>query len=194
MSAALRNVARQESQRQGQFNEGTRMGRVTAYDPATYKAKVVILPEGDFTDQPGAGETGWIPIQTQWSGNGWGMYAPPTIGQRVAIEHVEGDTGSGIITSCMYDLQNVPLSVQSGEFWLVHKMGQTFKFTNDGKASLGSTSEVDIGNLGNTLNTLVNQLFEAVYNGHTHPVSGSVTSAPTQKMTSTHLTSVLKAN
>lgn len=120
------------------------MGRVTAYNPTEYSAKVVILPEGDFTDKPGAGETGWLPIDTAWAGNGWGMYAPPTIGHRVTVEHVEGDTGSGIITGCVYDLQNVPLSVQSGEFWLVHKKGQFIKLTNDGNVSISSSFEVAI--------------------------------------------------
>lgn len=144
MSGSLFNRMRQESQRAGQFTSHLRMGRVTAYSPTKYAAKVNILPEGDFADAPASAETGWIPIDTAWAGNGWGMYCPPTIGQRVEVNFVEGDHGSGIITGCVYDLENIPFSVPSGEFWLVHKTGSVINLTNDGRVSIISDASIEM--------------------------------------------------
>ena len=77
---------------------------------------------------------------------------------------------------------------------MIHKNGQLLKFTNDGKVLLGSTTEIDIGNLGNAVHKLVTDAFEALYNSHTHDETGTMTKKPNQQMTSDHLTAILKAN
>jgi len=193
----LRNAMRDEALRTATLSEHRRQGYITAYDPNTYSAKVKIMPEGQYAD--GAeGESGWLPIETKWAGNGWGMFCPPAIGQQVSVDFIEGDAGSGIVTGCVCDAQSAPPNpgALSGEFWLVHKNGQLFKFTNDGKVSLGANSEIDVGNLGNTLHQLVTDAFKNLFNNHVHTNGngGANTGSPTTQLGSDHLTSVLKAN
>jgi phage baseplate assembly protein V len=106
----------------------TRLGTVTSYDPATYSAKVMI--------QPNATETGWLPIASAWVGNQWGMYCPPSQGDQVKVVFQEADSLVGIIDGCLYSDVDQPLSVNSGEFWLVHQTGAFIKLTNDGKLSM----------------------------------------------------------
>lgn len=49
---------------------------------------------------------------------------------------------------------------------------------------------IQLGSVGKTLYGFINSLFEALYNGHTHPVTavGSPTGVPTQQMSSTQIT------
>ncbi len=71
----LINSIRLVSQTAGQGLARTRIGTVTSYDPNTYSAKVLLQPEGV--------EIGWLPITSAWSGNGWGLFSPPTSGDTV---------------------------------------------------------------------------------------------------------------
>lgn len=130
------NAVRAQAARQAQLIADSRMGIVTSYDPAQYACKVQIMPEGAFPSEGESGESGWIPVQTIWSGPGWGVYCPPTVGDQVFVAHAEGDAGSGQIIGRVYDASHLPLAVQSGEFWMVHASGAFFKFTNDGNVSL----------------------------------------------------------
>lgn len=101
-----------------------RVGTVTSYDPANYCAKVKIQPDGH--------ETGWLPILSPWVGDGWGMFAPPSIGDLVEISFQESDWEVGFVTLRAYNDKDRPLSVPSGEFWLVHQSGSLLKFKNNG--------------------------------------------------------------
>ncbi len=102
----------------------TRLGTVVAYNPDDYTVKVAIQPEGVHT--------GWIPLGAAWVGNGWGMFAPPSGGELVEVEFQEGSPESGIAVARLFNDEERPLPVPGGEFWLVHRLGASFKLTNDG--------------------------------------------------------------
>ncbi len=110
-------------------------GTVTAYDPATYSAKVLLHPEEV--------ETGWLPVRTPWSGNGWGMFCPPTPGDEVEIQFQEGGKQAPYIALRAFGDRFRPLAVPSGEFWLVDKLGNSFKFSG-GKVLVNGHTEIDV--------------------------------------------------
>lgn len=118
------NFMRQAAQMATQGEATTRIGIVTGYDPNTYSAKVQIQPEGL--------ETGWIPVTSSWVGNGWGMFCPPSLGDAVKVEFQGGSFESGMTDARLFNNVDRPLTVPSGEFWLVHKSGSFVKLLNDG--------------------------------------------------------------
>lgn len=201
MSNQRANEMRREAARVMSQLALRRIGIVSNYDPNTYSAKVYLQPEGT--------ESGWLPISTPWSGNGWGFYAAPTTGDIVEVDFQEGGKEAGIIGNRHYGNVLQPLNVPSGEFWLVHKSGAYVKLTNDGKLSLqdGSGASLVLNNNGTaTLNAnlLVNGTITAtedisdkngekgtvdnirvVYDTHTHGgvVSGGAnTAGPNQTL------------
>jgi hypothetical protein len=197
MMDRLRNVMRDEALRTQPSDASPRMGKITAYDPNSYSVKAKILPEGEFVD--GAeGETGWLPLQTNWVGNGWGELIGPNIGDQVMVLFQEHDAGSGQASRFVFDGTNLPPNPgpPAGERWMIHKNGQLLKFTNDGKILLGANSEIDIGNLGNALKKLVTDAMVDLFNNHVHTNGngGGNTGKPTSTMGDSQLTSVLKAN
>ena len=112
----------------------TRIAVVTSYDPANYAAKVKIVPE-EY-------ETGWLPVVSPWVGADWGMYAPVSPGDIVEIQFVEGSIENGFICQRFWNDNTRPLTVQSGEFWLVHKSGSALKFLNDGSVILSANTAI----------------------------------------------------
>lgn len=176
----------------------TKLGAVTSYDPDNYAVVVLLRPE-DIT-------TGWLPLVSSWSGNNWGMFAPPSIGDLVEVQFVDGSLEAGFACQRFYTDQNRPLNVPSGEFWLVHKSGSLLKFHNDGTVELHAATAInssapqwthtgpmtindgdlkvqgDITDRYATQSRTVNGM-RSVYNGHTHsdPQGGSV-STPTTEM------------
>ena len=115
-------------------NQGlnTRQGTISGYDPSTYSVKVMIQPDGVLT--------GWIPLKSLWIGNGWGLFSPPSIGDAVEINYQEADGFGGSVGLRFFNDQDRPLPCPSGEFWLVHKSGASFKSTNDGRLTLTDPS------------------------------------------------------
>ena len=109
----------------------TRLGIITGYDPGAYAVKVQFPP--DTT------ETGWIPLGALAVGAGWGIYAAPVLGDQIAVTFQDGDRDAAVAGLRLFDNDSPPVSVQSGEIWMVHKMGQFFKLTNDGKLALNDT-------------------------------------------------------
>jgi hypothetical protein len=178
----FRNVVRQEAQRATADLSLPRAGIVQNYDPVRHTVRVLLQPEGILT--------GYLPVKEAWVGNGWGMYAPPSPGQVVDVHFQQGGKEAGYVDGAFYSARTKPLACPAGEFWLVHQFGCVLKFTNGGKVLLGSTAEVDVGNLGATLHQLITDTFVALFNGHTH--AGSA--VPDQQMGSAQLTTVLKAN
>ncbi|EJN10477.1 hypothetical protein PMI40_00005, partial [Herbaspirillum sp. YR522] len=110
-----------------------------------------------------------------------------------------------------------PLAVQSGEFWLMHKLGGSIKLTNDGKVSVNSAVEINaagpvinltatgnvnvvapsitLGAAGQALKSFITDAFIALFNSHTHTstAAGTQTSNPTQQMNpAAHATSTVK--
>ncbi|TKI03588.1 baseplate assembly protein [Martelella alba] len=127
MRALLNAMTRNAAQAQAGV-AGPRQGIITAYDPDVYAVKVQIQPTGE--------ETGWIPLSTDWVGNGWGLAAGPMIGAIVGVDFDSGLMGAGMATGQYYnDVDRCP-GPPSGEFWLVHKDGAYIKLTNDKKVTI----------------------------------------------------------
>lgn len=131
----MQNVMRREAARVAGQKTFVRMGIVSAYDPTHYAAKVTIQPEGH--------ETGFLPVATPWVGNGWGMFAPPTPGDVVDVHFQEGGKDAAFIGLRHYGNVLQPLTVPSGEFWLVDKNGNYFKFSGN-KVKINGDVEIDI--------------------------------------------------
>ena len=168
--------------------------------------------------QPEDVETGWLPIATPWSGNGWGMFCPPSPGDEVDVHFQEGGKNAAYISLRFWGDNALPLAVPSGEWWLVHASGAFLKITNDGKVSINGQVEVDVtgptvnitatamvnvtapainlGSSGEGLKKLVTDAFETLFNNHTHSnvQNGTGNSGPpTVGMDSTQLTNVVSA-
>ena len=123
-----------------------KIGLVDAYDPSNYAVKVELQPEGVIT--------GWLPLASPWIGNGWGLFAPPTIGDMIEVQFQEGDIDSGFACQRFYNDSDRPLSCPSGEFWLVHQSGSLLKFHNDGSVEVASNANLTAtvgGNLSATV-------------------------------------------
>lgn len=124
----LLNTMKLHAQQQVGQIATVRVGQVSSYDPGNYSAKVLLQPEG--------AETGWLPVMSQWVGNGWGLFSPPTPGDLVEVQFIDGDFTQGVVCLRFFNDLARPLNVPSGELWLVHKSGAYVKLTNDGKLSL----------------------------------------------------------
>ncbi|WP_205676629.1 phage baseplate assembly protein V [Aquitalea aquatilis] len=112
---------------QQQMDQGgtfSRSGVISGYDPSSYAVKVDIMPEG-YT-------TGWIQLDAQGVGNGWGVAIGPQLGDEVTVTFENGDPKLGRVTSRHFNDVNVPISPPSGEVWILHKTGSLLKFHNDG--------------------------------------------------------------
>jgi hypothetical protein len=161
-------------------------GIITGYNPEQYL--VTVQTDAADSDYP-ASETGWIPLGALWIGNGWGLFCPPNLGDVCSVFYLDGDSQVQFAGPRFFGESTLPLSVPSGEFWVVHQSGSFFKMTNDGKLLLNGNVEIDITtpalnitvtgtaninantvNLGkNTgLHTLINSLFQSTFNAHTH--------------------------
>jgi phage baseplate assembly protein V len=154
---ALQNAMRLQAIRAAGSRHGILAGVVTSYDPNRYAAKCTLQPD-DL-------KTGWLPVAAHWIGNGWGMFSPPSPGDQVNVEFIDGDIGAGTVTSRIWDQNNQPLPVQAGEWWLVHKSGQFIKLTNDGKLTLSDAHGATI-----TLDGAGNLISQAAQWTHTGPV------------------------
>jgi len=114
-------------------------GIVTSYNPKTHAAKVKVMPQDDSASPL---VSGWLPICTPSLGNGWGLVAPPAIGEQVLIVCDSGDRNHGVILGSVFSKQSLPPDpdgsggTQSSEFSLVHQSGSFLKFTNDGRVTL----------------------------------------------------------
>lgn len=123
----LLNVMRMQAMLASGDHASVRLGKVDSYDAVNYSAKVRLQPEDVIT--------GWLPVTSQWVGNGWGMFAPPSIGELVEVHFQEGSIDAGIVNLRFFNDIARPLPVPSGEFWLQHKSGAFFKLTNAGAAT-----------------------------------------------------------
>ena len=117
----------------------TQIATVSAYDPVNHAGKVIFQPDGQ--------ESGWMPIMTQWSGNGWGMFSPPSIGDMVHVHPIDGNFESGTIGARAFNDEDRPANIPSGEWALIHKTGAKLHFNNDGSVSMQATTLTLTGNL-----------------------------------------------
>lgn len=130
MMRGLLNAMRAQADMAGSGRASVRLAIVSSYDPGNYCAKVRIQPEDT--------ETGWLPVVSPWVGNGWGLFAPPMPGDMVEVQFQEDDIEAGFVCQRFYNDTDRPLTVPSGEFWLVHKSGSFLKFHNDGTVELNA--------------------------------------------------------
>ena len=121
------NAMRAQAQIATQDRGSMRLGLVSGYDPATYSIKAQFQPDDS--------ETGWIPLGALSVGNGWGILAPPMLGDQVAVLMQDSDPNAGVAAWRLFNNEEVPPAVPAGEMWLLHKSGAFFKLTNDGKAT-----------------------------------------------------------
>lgn len=182
----------------------TDTGIITGYDPVKHLVTVQIHPA---TANDPALKTGWIPLASMWVGNGWGMFAAPSLGDICVVIYQTGDRQRPIGATLIFTRKNGLLpTVPSQEFWLVHKSGSFVKLTNDGAISISANTavnvtapevnidslEVNVGNIGGTLEKLLMDTARTVFNTHTHQ-SGAIP-PPDQQMTSSVATTHTKAN
>jgi phage baseplate assembly protein V len=128
MIGAINNAMRLQALRAVGTKTHSRLGIITGYDPNKYSVKVSLQPEGIAT--------GFIRFAAAWVGNGWGLFAPPSINDPVSVIFIDGELTASYAECCFFNNALVPLAVPSGELWIVHALGQSVKFTNDGKLSL----------------------------------------------------------
>jgi hypothetical protein len=145
------NIVKREVARQLSLQGKPLMGIVDSYDPQLYCAKVRLQPENP--DNPEHSLTGFLPIATEWVGNGWGLVCPPSAGDVVDVHFQEDGKNAGYVSKRFYSSVTLPPMVDgagapSGEFWLVHQSGSFLKFTNDGKVSVNSNSDMDFNSGG----------------------------------------------
>lgn len=136
MMDLIRNAMQLEAERVLALPAKPRIGIVTNYDPDHYAARVLLQPE-DFL-------TGYLPITTPWVGNGWGFYAPPSIGDKVEVHFQQDGKEAGFIVNRFYSTKTVPLFVPSGEFWVVHQSGSTIRFTNAGDVIITANRDLKL--------------------------------------------------
>lgn len=117
-------------------NTSTRWGIVTGYDPDSYCCKVLLKPEDAMT--------GWLPISSPWVGNGWGMFAPPSIGETVDVHFQEGNIDAGYVQQRFFNDDTRPVHSESGVFYLIHKSGSAIKFNNDGTVDIVVHTQLNI--------------------------------------------------
>lgn len=122
------------AQRAGDEKQSARHGVVDAYDPNTFSVKVRLQPSGVLS--------GWIPIKSLYVGNGWGLFAAPTIGDSVQIDCQEGGLDAGVMAGSFFNDVDRPLPVPSGEFWLQHQSGSFLKFKNNGDVEVNTARDL----------------------------------------------------
>lgn len=113
-----------------------RYGIVTSVDPNTYTARVLIQPDGILS--------GWLPIKSEWIGNGWGLVAVPNTGDQVSLIPHDGDANNLMIAGRVYSQQQRPPAGVPGEFWLVHVSGAFIKLVNSGAIQIVAPAGLDI--------------------------------------------------
>jgi hypothetical protein len=146
MNGAMLNAIRLQAQRAMADLASTRVGLITSYEPANFSVRVALQPEGVIT--------GWLPLCSPWIGNGWGMFAAPSVGDMVAVHFFGGDLEAGFVEGRLFNDVDRPLAAPSAEFWLVHKSGSSLKFTNDGTVTLHTQADL-VATVGGKLNATV---------------------------------------
>lgn len=159
-----------------------RYGEVSSYDPQTFSAKVTIQPEGI--------QTGWLPILSIGTGGGFGIFCGLMPPAQVAVMHFEGDRDNGLVIGITPNETDEPPAVPGGEIWVVHKDGAFVKLTNDKKVAVNSTVEIDLGNVGNSMQPLCTKAFHDWAENHVHPGGAPPTTTPPDDS----LTAITKAN
>ena len=183
----LRDLIQREIERALKRRGWPRIGVVDSYDPGRHAVKVMFPDEEKLS--------GWLPIGSAWTGNGWGLHMAPAIGAQAVVSYHDGDTNAGFVSHQLFSKTDAPLSVPSGDMWMQHQNGCALRLHSDGLVELVS-GQVQVGQGGSTFHQLVHDAFVALFNEHTHAgvQSGSSTSGqPVQQMSEAQLTQNLTA-
>ena len=171
MNNLLVNALKSHSANLDQATGQVKFGTVASVNNQTATARVKIQPEGILS--------GWLPILSQWVGNGWGMISPPAPGDQVVLVPQEGDIEQGIIIGRAFSVSQVAPAAPCGEFWLVHKSGSFLKLCNDGTIQINGDLHVQ-GNVYDRQGSLSH--LRTAYDSHTHTVlANAVTSGPSNQ-------------
>lgn len=127
MMGPMQNAMRLQALRAMSDQASARVGIVRNFDPSIWAVRCEIQPEGNLS--------GWLPLAAPWVGNGWGLFAAPSLGDMVPVHFFGGDFEAGFVVGGMFNDIDRPLAVPSGELWIAHASGAFFKLTNDGKAT-----------------------------------------------------------
>ncbi len=147
----------------------TKFATVTSVDTARHTARVLFQPDNILS--------GWLPILSQWVGNGWGIVAPIVPGDQVFVVPQEGNVEQGVIVGRCFSDKQKPPAAPAGEFWLVHQAGSTLKLCNDGTIRINGDLHVE-GDIYDRTGALSG--LRAHYNAHTHKISATAsTGSPT---------------
>ncbi len=142
------DVMRREAERILAGKTFPRFGVIENYDPNTYRAKVKIEPEGILT--------GWLPISSEYVGNGFGIFVGPAPGDTVVCQFIDGDFGMGVIGSGKIFLPTMPpVPCPSGQVMLIHQSGTYFKLLTTGDLDgyvAGNLNATVQGNVDLTVN------------------------------------------
>lgn len=127
----------------GNLKSHPKIGTISGYDPSKQAVKVQLQPDGN--------QTGWLPLGSLWVGNGWGLVCAPVLGSQVEVTFVDGNDEAGSANLRFFSNVEAGPAAPAGEFWLVHKSGQSVKLTNDGKLTLndGHGATVTLDGAGN---------------------------------------------
>ncbi len=115
---------------------GPRVGTITSYDADAHAVKVRL--------QPDDASTGWLPLGSQYVGNGWGLAAAPSIGDMVVVVFIDGRRDAGVVMARLYNDEDRPMPVPAGEVWLRHSSGSQLRFLADGRVELQSAAGMTI--------------------------------------------------
>ena len=188
MIEGLRDLIQREVERALRRRGWPRIGTVDSYDPARHAVKVKYPDENKLS--------GWLPVGSAWTGDGWGLHMAPVIGAQVVVLYHDGDTNSGFVSHQLFSLADNPLSVPAGDMWLQHQNGLALKLHGNGLAELVS-GNLQAGAAGATFHQLVHDAFVALFNAHTHAgvqAGGSVSGPPVQSLTQEQLTQNVRAS
>lgn len=211
----MQQIYRQEAMKAMNLRTSMEIGKVISYDPVNYLVIVELYPEDDETP---ALQTGWIPLLSPWIGDGWGLFCPPSIGDMIEVQFQSGSLNNGVATLRSFTTESPPLSVPSGEFWLVHKTGSFIKMLNTGAIEISTPSDITVNAVNAHVNAsavasvsaptvqlgdlesndaligLMNSVARSVYNTHTHNYTSGVTGTPNEQIDTDAVTTHVTAN
>lgn len=143
-----------------------RFATVTSVDPEQGTVRAQLQPEGV--------QTGWLPVMSQWVGNGWGLSCPPSPGDQVLVLTLEGDAENGVVVGRTWSRDDGIPQAPVGELWLTHQSGSSIRLVNNGTVAIKGDLHVagDVFDQHGSVKQLRDH-----YNQHKHSVpQGGMTS------------------
>jgi uncharacterized protein involved in type VI secretion and phage assembly len=171
MSDCLINALKSHASDLYQTGGQVKFGTVASVDYQTSMARVQIQPDGVLS--------GWLPILSQWVGNGWGLVCPPNPGDQVLLIPQEGDIEQGIIIGRAFSNSQSSPNAPANEFWLVHQTGSFLKLCNDGTIRVNGDLHVQ-GDVYDRTGAL--SVLRTAYDSHTHQIPNSGTTSGPSKL------------